>query len=267
MTPQIGTLTLNGNTINCVKLGHGPKLLLAFHGFDCDASMFMPLAEKLKEDYTTVAIDLPGHGQTQWKDAYFSKKDLMALVQGIKNDVDVPQIALCGYSLGARVCLNIVEQNPNWVTLMVLLAPDGIVNNFWYQMATRNPIGKKVFQDVMQQPHKWLSRFEYLQRWNIVGKSQFKFAQLYLTDQDRSKKVGYTWKVMSRLKVNLSALKWLMNKYKVRTEIFMGQHDNLFPPQNATLFSKRLKRCTIHVLDTGHELLNGKTVGDICKVF
>src|SRR6218665_4013843 len=156
MVPQSGILKYKDNEIHCLRMGEGSKLLIAFHGFGNEAQLFIPLASALATEYTTVSIDLPGHGLTRWQDPYFGKKDLMAIIQGIKNDFAVEKFSLLGFSLGGRICLNIAEQQPNGIVRLVLLAPDGLEKNFWYHVATRNVFGKMIFRKMMKQPEQWL---------------------------------------------------------------------------------------------------------------
>lgn len=248
-------------------MGGGSKVLIAFHGFGNDAAIFAPIAQLLQEAYTIVAIDLPGHGLSRWTDPYFRKKDLMAIVQGIKNDFGVEKLSLLGYSLGGRVCLNIVEQQPNWIDKLVLLAADGLEKNYWYQIATRNPIGKVIFKSMMQQPEQWLNRVDFLRKYKIIDESRFKFARINLTDEKVRHQLSYVWPVTSKLVVNIAAVKWNLNKYKIETHVFMGKHDRIFPPVQGERFVKNLKTAHLHILDSGHNLLETALLPEIQKVF
>lgn len=262
---QPGILKYNNNEVHCLRMGKGSKLLIAFHGFGNDAAIFKPLAALLQDEYTLVSIDLPGHGLTRWTDRYFRKKDLMAIVQGIKNDFGADKFSLIGYSLGGRVCLNIAEQQPNWIDKLVLLAADGLEKNFWYQVATRNPIGKVIFRNMMQQPEQWLNRVDFLRRYKIIDESRFKFARVNLTDKNVRHQLSYVWPVTSKLMVNIAAVKWNLNKYKIETHVFMGKHDRIFPPIQGERFIRNLKQARLTILDTGHNLLEPSLLPEIQK--
>lgn len=263
MLPQSGILKYHNNEIHCLRSGTGSKLLIAFHGFGNDAHIFAPLADSLTETYTTVSVDLPGHGQTRWQEPHFQKKDLMAIVQGIRNNFGTETFSILGYSLGGRICLNIAEQQPNWIEKMVLLAPDGLEKNFWYHLATRNPLGKIGFKSMMQHPEQWLKRVDFLRKYKLIDESRFKFARLNLMDETVRHQLSYVWPVTSKLVVNLAALKWNLNKYKVETDIFMGKHDRIFPPAQGQRFIKNLKTARLHLMDTGHNLLEKSILPDI----
>lgn len=255
MTTQPGVIKYENNEVHCLRMGSGKKLLIAFHGFGNNADIFIPLAQELANEYTTVSIDLPGHGKTKWQSRHFKKKDLMAIVQGIRNEFGVEQFSLLGYSLGGRICLNIVEQQPNWVESLVLLASDGLQKNFWYNIATRNVIGKAVFNKMIAAPERWLGRVDFLRKYKIIDESRFKFARTNLTDEKVRHQLSYVWPVTSQLVANITIVKWNLNKHKIDTHIFMGKHDRIFPPIQGERFIKNLKTAKLHVLDTGHNLL------------
>ena len=267
MQPQSGILKYNDNEVHCLRMGKGSRLLIAFHGFGNDASLFAPLAALLQDQYTTISIDLPGHGLTRWKDPFFQKKDLMAIVQGIRNDFGTEKFSLLGFSLGGRVCLTIAELQPNWIEQMILLAPDGLEHNFWYNMATRNLIGKSIFKKVMQQPEGWLKRVDFLRKYKIIDESRFKFAKAHLTDEKIRHQLSYVWPVTSKLMVNTALVKWNLNKYKVDTQLFMGRHDRIFPPAQGERFVKKLKTAKLHILDSGHQLLAAPLLPKIAASF
>jgi pimeloyl-ACP methyl ester carboxylesterase len=263
---QSGILKYKDNEIHCLRMGSGSKLLLTFHGFGNEAHLFIPLGAALAKEYTTVSIDLPGHGKTVWKQKYFGKKDLMAIVQGIKNDHKVEQFSLLGFSLGGRVCLNIVELQPTWIDKLVLLASDGLEKNFWYNMATRNLLGKVIFKQMMAQPEQWLNRVDFLRKYKIIDESRFKFARTNLTNESVRHQLNYVWPVTSRLIVNPTIVKWNLNKYKIETHVFMGKHDRIFPPKQGERFVKNLKTAHLHILDAGHQLLTAAVLPEIVKV-
>jgi pimeloyl-ACP methyl ester carboxylesterase len=267
MALQSGILKYKENEVHCLRLGKGPKLLIAFHGFGNDADIYIPLAAALSEEYTVVSIDLPGHGKTKWKSKHFLKKDLMAIIQGVKNDFNADKITLAGYSLGGRICLNIIEQQPNWIEKAVLLASDGLQKNIWYSIATRNLFGKMVFRKMMDNPEQWLNRVDWLRKYKIIDESRFKFAKLNLTHEGVRHQLSYVWPVTSKLVTNTALVKWNINKHKIDTHVFMGRHDRIFPPVQGERFIRNLKTAQLHVLDTGHNFLTEEVLPEIVAVF
>ena len=261
-----GIIRYKENEIHVLKMGNGPKLLVTLHGFGNTAAIFKPIASAFSEKYTTVSIDLPGHGLTKWNHAYFEKGDLMAIIQGIKTEFGVAQFTLMGFSLGGRVSLNIADLQPDWIDKLILLAPDGLEKNFWYNAATRNPLGKIIFKKMMNNPDRWIKRVEKLRQWNLIDASRFKFAKANLTDEKIRHQLSYVWPVTSKLVVNTTLVKWHLKKYKVETHLFMGTHDRIFPPKQGEHFIKGLKTATLHVLDEGHNLINQTLIKELSAI-
>jgi pimeloyl-ACP methyl ester carboxylesterase len=266
MEIKSGIIGYQENKIHVLKMGSGSKLLIALHGFGNVASIFEPIAVAFSEEYTVVAIDLPGHGRTQWNLPFFQKKDLMAIIQGLKIEFNVEQFTLMGFSLGGRLCLNIAELQPNWVDKLILLAPDGLEKNFWYNAATRNIFGKIIFRKMMQHPEAWINRVDKLRQWNLIDASRFKFAKANLMDEKIRHQLSYVWPVTSKLIVNPHLVKWHLKKYKVETHLFMGKHDRIFPPKQGERFVKGLKKATLHVLDEGHNLINATLIKELKNI-
>ena len=56
-------ITTSGTTIHLVKGGHGPGLLL-LHGYPQTHAMWHKIAPRLAQDFTVVAPDLRGYGDS-----------------------------------------------------------------------------------------------------------------------------------------------------------------------------------------------------------
>jgi len=266
MQIRSGFINYLDNKVHVLKMGSGPKLLIAIHGFGNDAGIFRPVAAAFQETYTTVSIDLPGHGKTVWNKAYFEKHDLMAIIQGIKIEAGVEKFSLMGFSLGGRACLSIVELQAGWIDQLFLLAPDGLKKNFWYNAATRNVFGKLIFKRMMQNPDAWLHYVDKLRQWNIIDASRFKFAKAHLTNESIRHQLSYVWPVTSKLIVSTMLAKWHIRKYRIETHVFMGEHDRIFPPRQGQQFVKGLKTAKLHILDEGHNLINEALIRELKEV-
>ena len=73
--------------------GAGPRLLFAFHGYSESASSFALIGEAIDTPFTLIAIDLPFHGQTEWKEGLSFAPD----------ELDVPAAKIYQTELTERV--------------------------------------------------------------------------------------------------------------------------------------------------------------------
>ena len=144
-------LPYKSSTISYYAWGTGDKMLVCFHGYGENALSFSCLATHLP-DYSIIAIDLPNHGETAWQETgdLFPETLLQIVLQICGNQ---PQrISLMGYSMGGRVCMQLVQLAPEIVERLVLIAPDGFNRNFWYNFSTQTVIGNKLFHFSMKHP-------------------------------------------------------------------------------------------------------------------
>jgi pimeloyl-ACP methyl ester carboxylesterase len=61
-------IKIKGKSISYLKAGDGQDLILFLHGSGMCAENWLPQLEneKLKSNYSLIAIDLPGHGKSEW---------------------------------------------------------------------------------------------------------------------------------------------------------------------------------------------------------
>src|SRR5687768_15494147 len=137
MSYESGYIQLDNFELHYLKIGTGKKLLLAFHGYGNDASLFTHFDKYLSKDYTIYSFDLPHHGKSHCDDKHaLEKKDVIKLVNTLKREMCVAQVSLMGYSMGGRICLTLVELMPDAIDMVVLIASDGLVFNKFYFFLT-----------------------------------------------------------------------------------------------------------------------------------
>lgn len=117
--------TSGGVTINLVKAGHGPPLLL-LHGYPQTHVMWHKIAPRLAQDFTVVAPDLRGYGDSSKPqgdpDHLNYSKRVMA-----RDQVDVMQrlgfdsFLLVGHDRGARVSHRLTKDHPQRVRKLATL--------------------------------------------------------------------------------------------------------------------------------------------------
>src|SRR5680860_1642072 len=68
---QIEFVVVHGHRRAYRMMGSGPALLL-LHGLGCDSSTWFPVMHKLAANFTVLAPDLLGHGESDKPDADYS---------------------------------------------------------------------------------------------------------------------------------------------------------------------------------------------------
>jgi pimeloyl-ACP methyl ester carboxylesterase len=102
--PQI-TNSADGVHIDYQVYGKGEPAVLLIHGWSCDANYWRAQLDPLKAKYTTITVNLAGHGasaknRTDWSMANFGE-DVAAVVR----QAGPQRVVLVGHSMGALVAL------------------------------------------------------------------------------------------------------------------------------------------------------------------
>jgi pimeloyl-ACP methyl ester carboxylesterase len=260
---QTGYQPLRNSRIFYRCWGTGPRLVFAFHGYGESSAAFAFLGESIGADFTLVAIDLPFHGETDWKEGLFFDPlwlpglltEIAALLPGRLADW-----WLLGYSMGGRIALQLLGDSPSNVQKMVLLAPDGLKVNLWYWIAARTRAGNTLFRWTMRRPG-WL--FLMLRLGNalhLVNPSIYKFTVHYIND-DRVRQDLYTrWTTMRGFSPRLPVLAEIIRARQIRVTLIFGRYDRIIRWERGEQFRKRGIAATssLILVPTGHQLLRAQ---------
>lgn len=266
MSCESGYVSVGKERMHYLKWGSGRRLLLAFHGFDNNAHIYDPLRPHLSAGYTVLSFDLPHHGKSEWNTASrLTAKDLQAMVEALMQEYKVDKVSLLGYSMGGRVCMNIITVLPAKVDKVALVATDGLIINNYYYFFTRTYIGQALFKRVMNKPDTYLKIADWLKKKKLVDASQHKFAMYYLQSARSREHLLKVWPAMSRLIPSPAKIKAAIKKYRVRVTIFMGVYDRVMPPALAEQFKTGLETVRVVVLQKGHKIFDHENANEIAE--
>lgn len=253
-------------------MGHGPRHLLAFHGFGQDAAVLAPLAEKLSPAYTIHSFSLFWHGRSVPPAAYQPGDQALPagfypeMIAAYIRDKGINEFALLGNSMGGRIALLLVQRFASQVSHLFLLAPDGVKKSFWYHFATHNLFGRRIFRYSLYHPRFFfrLVRIARLLRFASVKMEKFAISQF--SAEENRKKVFRVWNLHADAEPNLAETKAQLLKYGITGCIFTGKRDPVLNRTIGERFVKGLGDAFVHIpLDTGHELLKTHLVPVIAQ--
>ena len=255
-----------GSRIAYRRYGSGPHALVCFHGYGEQASAFDFLEHKIGSQYTVYAIDLPFHGQTDWKGGLdLRPDDLLHWVDACLGPGQ-PSFSLMGFSLGGRMALSLYARVPERVREMVLLAPDGLKMNFWYWLATQTRLGNRFFVLTMRQPGWFMGILHFMNRMRWINASIFKFVDYYIGNPDVRKQLYTRWKAFRHIKTSRKKLRRLIAQYHTPVKLVYGQHDRIIRPGPGEKLRKGLEQyCQLSLIASGHQVLHAKHAKDILQ--
>ena len=262
MTNKKGYITSGDEQLHYLQWGNGPRLLLAFHGYETDAWIFGDFVPHLSSEYTIIAIDLPHHGHTKWPgQKAWRTADLLATVQALMDAHNVKKVSLLGYSIGGRVCLSVLEGIPASIDKVVLMATDGLSINFYFNFFTRTFFGRKIFGHMLGQPTGYLRFIDWLKKNKLVHESRHRFVMHFLQNEQKRNILLNAWPAMRDLMPEPKAVRKLIKQYHISVSIFMGEYDKVMPPALAHQFKEGLNTVQVNVLNKGHHIFDHENAG------
>jgi 2-succinyl-6-hydroxy-2,4-cyclohexadiene-1-carboxylate synthase len=117
-------MNINGLNYHVEIIGNGPEHVLLLHGFTGKGSNFYELLDsiELKEQYTFILVDQPGHGQTDapTDPERYKMEQICNDLKGILESLQVKKVSLYGYSMGGRAALTFAVEYPHLVKKLIL---------------------------------------------------------------------------------------------------------------------------------------------------
>jgi pimeloyl-ACP methyl ester carboxylesterase len=257
-----GHLLYKSSKISYTLFGNGPRLLFCFHGYGESAASFAMLESPLGATFTMIAVDLPFHGNTSWKeDLFFAPRDLLSLLEQIAEDLPGKSEGwwLMGYSMGGRVALELAQWIPDKLRWLVLLAPDGLVVNPWYWLATRTLAGNHLFRWTMKEPGWLFFLLRAARTLRLANPSVSKFAHHYIDDVRARQELYARWTVMRGFAPDLRRVSSVIRAGRIPVHLLYGRHDRIIRWQRGESFGRLCSPYSqLTILPAGHQLLQPK---------
>jgi pyruvate dehydrogenase E2 component (dihydrolipoamide acetyltransferase) len=99
--------------------------VLFLHGFGGDKDNWALVQGQLASTFRTVAIDLPGHGNSDKQISGTSLRDLAASILSAVEALELPSVHLVGHSMGAAVGAEMARQAPDRIVSLFMISPAG----------------------------------------------------------------------------------------------------------------------------------------------
>jgi len=245
-------------------------MLFCFHGYGRESYTFSVLERSLKDIFTIIAIDIPFHGLTEWKDEpVFEPKYLKNIIQKIRASFkkENNKFILVGFSMGGRIALYLTQLMAEQVERLVLIAPDGLNFHLWRWLASETWIGNKLLSYTIHHPGyvSWIvNKAENL---HVIHRSLADFIRYYIHDEEHRILLYQRWTSMSKFQPNLRKLKKLIIKYKIPVRMMFGSFDRVIPYEGGEKFREGIEQfATVNVVEAGHNLLGEVHSGKIAEL-
>ena len=105
------TLEANGGSFHVARTGQGPTLLL-LHGWPEFWLTWQPIMERLRDNYTLIAPDLRGFGDSSKPEENFGPADHAADVIALLDALDIQKAGIVGHDVGGAVIQALARKAP-----------------------------------------------------------------------------------------------------------------------------------------------------------
>jgi pimeloyl-ACP methyl ester carboxylesterase len=122
---HVDEIDLHGHRLSYRAGGSGPLLLL-IHGITNSSASWEPVLSLLERDFTVIAPDLLGHGDSDKPRGDYSLGASASLLRDLMVALGHERATFAGHSLGGGIAMQIAYQFPERVERLVLVASGGL---------------------------------------------------------------------------------------------------------------------------------------------
>ena len=119
------TVSLHGHQVHYVKAGCGPTLVL-LHGMLGNRQSWTHLMSELAQDFTLIAPDLLGHGESAKPLGDYSIGAYAGTLRDLMETLEIPTATIVGHSLGGGVAMQFAYLFPERCERLVLVSSGGL---------------------------------------------------------------------------------------------------------------------------------------------
>lgn len=243
------------------RLGHGPTILLAFHGVGQNgAGCFESFREHLGNYYTIYAFDLFFHGQSKGIrgsdefriDDVVTKELWHQLLTAFLSENQITRFDVTGFSIGGRFALATLEAFPERIDNAFLLAPDGISEHPIYRLATGTAFTRRIFSSVMNNANLIVKVAELLQKTRLLPAGLVRFTQYMLATPERRQTLLRSWILFRQLQFNIPALYQKSLADNISVFLLIGKSDQVLRRSQVKKLSDLLPPSQFILLSCSH---------------
>jgi len=257
-------INLDGVRVRYLESGKGNlNHILFIHGLGSAADRWMKIPQNLPPDFHSIAIDLPGFGESD-KHAnisYTMEHFRQFIISFLKQVSSTEKTTIIGHSLGGYIASEIAIQNQNLLNQLVLIDSSGTLDSptpilEQYLNAAKKPTQdnvRQVFEQMVADPSRVPDKLVdgFIRRINMPNaKHAFESTLAYST----STQIG-----LDRLRL-----------IKIPTLILWGIHDKVIPLEHSGFFKDTIHESQLEIIDdAGHAPFAEKPdqVSEILKNF
>lgn len=250
----------HGVTLAYRTYGSGPLPLLAFHGFGRSGTDFAILEPALKDRCTIYAFDLHFHGRSpgypERAERPFTPEELANYFTAFADHIQVPKVAVLGYSLGGRIALCLLEQTPERLSRVFLAAPDGLKTRPWYRGLATSRMGRRLYKRFVERPATVHALINGVRAVRLMNEKMHRFLIGQTDSRAKRMLVRDVWLSYRLIEPDLAHAAANAKEHGIPVHLFFGERDSVIKPGFGANLRKHAPELITHEeLPFGHVLI------------
>lgn len=252
------TLTINYlNADLCYSVyGSGDNILLGFHGYGQDGSVFKEMSSVMK-NFTIYTFDLFYHGDSVWRNEHICLTD-----QSWKEFMDqflereqIERFDLIGFSLGCRLVFSMIGSFEDRINKVTLIAPDGISNSIIYSLATLKRGNRSFFSFLLKNSKSVLALLKFSRKLGLIDRETHRIASKELSHEDNRRRLFKTWNVFRDMNIVSGKMINTLNQGNIEVIFIVAQRDPIIKWNRIKAFYNGLDNRDLIQIRCQHNLL------------
>lgn len=241
-------INLDGLKVRYLESGKGKKRHVLFiHGLGSAADRWMKIPDELSTDFHSIAIDLPGFGESDKPGKMdYTIDQFRKIIMSFLKEISInEQTSLIGHSLGGYIASEIAIQNQNHIEQLVLIDSSGMLERPTpileeYFEAAMNPSKENVrraFEKMVADPKRIPTQLVdgFIRRINMPN-AKHAFESTLVNS--------------ATTQIGLDRLRKITS---IPTLILWGVHDNVIPLEHSKFFKDCISDSRLEIIeDAGH---------------
>ncbi|MFP4093163.1 MAG: alpha/beta fold hydrolase [Cyclobacteriaceae bacterium] len=251
-------LEIGEGRLHYYKMGRGKDALLCFHGFGQHALHYVPFEAKSGGKYTIYTFDLFYHGKSHWPacEQALQPDALASALLALFRKENFKKVSICGYSMGGKMVLCLIPALAPYLEKVILIAPDGVKTNFWYNLATYPHWSRRIFRYIILHPRLFFNTAQLLKKIGLVDKGLVKFASGQMNSTRKRRQVYCTWMVFRKFRPDLEEVGRHIKSEQLMVYMFVGKYDRIIRTENMQRLLRWIpQQHQLKVLEAGHNTL------------
>jgi len=226
------SITINNQQVTYYKLGHG-KPLLFLHGGRVRALTFHKLITHLAKEYTVIAPDIPGYGDSETPKGVWSFTNYADFFDSFLRVLNVDAVTVMGYSMGGGIAFNLAARS-DLVSQLILIDASGLPL-----------LSAKPSHHDMRRLGFYLTHPQYFATFQTLVTDFSRFASKHRQD----------WKHMRDIRRHCynTSYTTALEHVKVPTIILWGKDDWILPVEIAEMFKVKIPQARVCIVRGNHD--------------